>query len=31
MTDTPEQFAKFLHDDIAHMAHLIRQYNLKPE
>src|SRR3954453_9036626 len=28
MTDTPEDFARFLHDDIAHMAHLIKQYNL---
>ena len=31
MTDTPEQFAKFLRDDIAVMARLIKQYNLKPE
>ena len=29
--DTPEQFAKFLHEDIERMARLIKQYNLKPE
>jgi tripartite-type tricarboxylate transporter receptor subunit TctC len=29
--DTPEKFAKFLHDDIEKMAALIKQYNLKPE
>ena len=31
ITDTPEAFATFLHEDIAHMAQLIKQYNLKPE
>ncbi|AMN41828.1 Bug family tripartite tricarboxylate transporter substrate binding protein [Rhodoplanes sp. Z2-YC6860] len=31
ITDTPDTFAKFLHEDIANMANLIRQYNLKPE
>jgi tripartite-type tricarboxylate transporter receptor subunit TctC len=31
ITDTPDAFAKFLHEDIANMANLIRQYNLKPE
>jgi tripartite-type tricarboxylate transporter receptor subunit TctC len=31
ITDTPEAFAKFLHEDIESMARLIRQYNLKPE
>jgi len=31
ITDTPETFAKFLHEDIESMAKLIRQYNLKPE
>lgn len=31
MTDTPEAFAKFLHEDIENMAKLIQQYNLKPE
>jgi tripartite-type tricarboxylate transporter receptor subunit TctC len=31
MTDTPEQFAKFLHEDIEKMGRLIKQYNLKPE
>jgi tripartite-type tricarboxylate transporter receptor subunit TctC len=29
--DTPEAFAKFLHEDIEQMANLIKQYNLKPE
>jgi tripartite-type tricarboxylate transporter receptor subunit TctC len=29
--DTPKQFAKFLHEDIARMAGIIKQYNLKPE
>jgi tripartite-type tricarboxylate transporter receptor subunit TctC len=29
--DTPEAFAKFLHEDIEKMANLIKQYNLKPE
>jgi tripartite-type tricarboxylate transporter receptor subunit TctC len=29
--DTPGQFAKFLHEDIARMAGIIKQYNLKPE
>ena len=29
--DTPQEFAKFLHEDIEKMAALIRQYNLKPE
>jgi tripartite-type tricarboxylate transporter receptor subunit TctC len=29
--DTPEVFAKFLHEDIEKMANLIKQYNLKPE
>ena len=31
MTDTPQEFAKFLHEDIEKMARLIKQYNLKPE
>ena len=31
MTDTPQEFAKFLHEDIENMARLIKQYNLKPE
>jgi tripartite-type tricarboxylate transporter receptor subunit TctC len=31
ITDTPEAFAKFLHEDIESMAKLIRQYNLRPE
>lgn len=31
MTDTPQQFAKFLHADVESMAKLIKQYNLKPE
>jgi tripartite-type tricarboxylate transporter receptor subunit TctC len=31
MTDTPEQFAKFLREDVEAMAKLIKQYNLKPE
>jgi tripartite-type tricarboxylate transporter receptor subunit TctC len=31
MTDTPQQFAAFLHEDIGKMAKLIRQYNLKAE
>ncbi len=31
MRDTPQEFAKFLHEDIEKMARLIQQYNLKPE
>jgi tripartite-type tricarboxylate transporter receptor subunit TctC len=31
MTDTPQEFAKFLHADVESMAKLIKQYNLKPE
>ena len=31
MTDTPQEFAKFLREDIEKMARLIKQYNLKPE
>ena len=31
LTDTPQEFAKFLHEDIEKMAALIKQYNLKPE
>jgi tripartite-type tricarboxylate transporter receptor subunit TctC len=31
ITDTPEGFARFLHEDIDNMAALIKQYNLKPE
>ena len=31
ITDTPEAFARFLHQDIEKMASLIKQYNLKPE
>ena len=31
ITDAPEAFAQFLHADIAKMAALIKQYNLKPE
>ena len=31
MTETPQEFAKFLHEDIESMARLIKQYNLKPE
>ena len=31
MKDTPQEFAKFLHEDIEKMARLIKQYNLKPE
>ena len=29
--DTPEEFARFPHEDIDKMAALIKQYNLKPE
>ena len=29
--DTPQEFAKFLHEDIEKMAKLIKDYNLKPE
>jgi tripartite-type tricarboxylate transporter receptor subunit TctC len=29
--DTPEEFAKFLHEDIEKQARIIKQYNLKPE
>ena len=29
--DTPQEFTKFLHEDIEKMAALIKQYNLKPE
>ena len=29
--DTPEAFGRFLQEDIAKMARLIKQYNLKPE
>jgi tripartite-type tricarboxylate transporter receptor subunit TctC len=29
--ETPDEFARFLHEDIEKMAALIRQYNLKPE
>jgi hypothetical protein len=31
MTDTPQEFASFLREDIEKMARLIKQYNLKPE
>ena len=31
MTDTPGDFASFLHEDIGRMARLIKQYGLKPE
>jgi tripartite-type tricarboxylate transporter receptor subunit TctC len=31
MTDTPQEFAGFLREDIEKMARLIKQYNLKPE
>jgi tripartite-type tricarboxylate transporter receptor subunit TctC len=31
MTDRPQDFAKFLREDIEKMAALIKQYNLKPE
>ena len=31
MTDTPQEFARFLREDIEKMARLIKQYNLKPE
>jgi tripartite-type tricarboxylate transporter receptor subunit TctC len=31
MTDTPRQFADFLHEDVKSMAKLINEYNLKPE
>jgi len=31
MTDTSQEFTRFLHDDIEKMAKLIKQYNLKPE
>src|SRR5262245_40868071 len=31
MTDTPQDFATFLHQDIDDMARLIKQYNLKAE
>ena len=31
MSDTPEDFGRFLHQDIAAMADLIKRYNLKPE
>jgi tripartite-type tricarboxylate transporter receptor subunit TctC len=31
ITDTPQEFAKFLHEDIDKMARLIKQYNLKLE
>ena len=29
--ETPEEFTRFLHEDIEKMAALIKQYNLKPE
>ena len=31
IVETPQQFAKFVHEDIDAMATLIKQYNLKPE
>lgn len=31
ITDTPQEFAKFLHEDIDKMARLIKQYSLKPD
>ena len=31
MRDTPDEFARFLHEDIEKMAKLIKQYNLRPE
>ena len=31
IAETPEAFSKFLHEDVASMARLIKQYNLKPE
>jgi len=31
MKDAPQEFAKFLHEDIDKMAKLIKDYNLKPE
>ena len=31
IVETPQQFAKFVHEDINAMATLIKQYNLKPE
>src|SRR5262245_4811022 len=31
LTDTPQEFVKFLREDIEKMAALIKQYNLKPE
>jgi tripartite-type tricarboxylate transporter receptor subunit TctC len=31
ITETPQEFAKFLHEDVESMAKLIKQYNLKPE
>jgi hypothetical protein len=29
--DAPQEFAKFLHEDIEKMSRLIKQYNLEPE
>ncbi len=31
MTDTPDAFARFLHEDIKKMAQLIKDHNLKPQ
>ena len=31
LSDTPRQFADFLHEDVKSMARLINEYNLKPE
>ena len=30
-TETPQEFSKFLREDVESMARLIKQYNLKPE
>jgi hypothetical protein len=31
ISETPQQFTRFLHQDVEAMAKLIKQYHLKPE